>query len=85
MMTEWRKPKAPPQIQDPQVVGSAGFQSNVGSGNQPTMAASFQATASQTGTQVAGTTNIPPPAGPQSRRASLASPAAKAKLEPSLD
>eukprot|EP00977_Amphora_coffeiformis_P023735 scaffold14106_cov90-Amphora_coffeaeformis.AAC.1 len=53
MMTEWRKPKAPPQIQDPQVVRSAGFQSNVGSGNQPTMAASFQAAAGQTGTQVA--------------------------------
>eukprot|EP00977_Amphora_coffeiformis_P023269 scaffold12787_cov96-Amphora_coffeaeformis.AAC.1 len=36
------------------------------------MAASFQAAARQTGTQVAGTINIPPPAGPQSRRASLA-------------
>eukprot|EP00977_Amphora_coffeiformis_P025912 scaffold23088_cov76-Amphora_coffeaeformis.AAC.1 len=26
MMTEWRKPKAPPQSQDPQVAESAGFQ-----------------------------------------------------------
>eukprot|EP00977_Amphora_coffeiformis_P013781 scaffold3683_cov91-Amphora_coffeaeformis.AAC.1 len=43
MMTEWRKPKAPPQFQDPQVAESAGFQPDVGGGNQPTMAASFQA------------------------------------------
>eukprot|EP00977_Amphora_coffeiformis_P019227 scaffold7071_cov103-Amphora_coffeaeformis.AAC.1 len=43
MMTEWRKPKAPPQSQDPQVVGSAGFQPSVSIGNQPTMAASLHA------------------------------------------
>jgi hypothetical protein len=67
MMTEWRMPKTPPQSQDPQVAESAGFQPDVGSGNQPTMAASFQAATRQTGTQVAGTINIPPPAGPQSR------------------
>eukprot|EP00977_Amphora_coffeiformis_P020711 scaffold8443_cov126-Amphora_coffeaeformis.AAC.1 len=80
MMTEWRKPKVPPQSQDPQVVESAGFQPDVGSGNQPTMAASFQAATRQTGTQVAGTINIPPPAGPQSRRASLAESRRKSKI-----
>eukprot|EP00977_Amphora_coffeiformis_P019286 scaffold7120_cov99-Amphora_coffeaeformis.AAC.1 len=64
MMNEWRKPKAPPQSQDPQVVGSAGFQPSVSIGNQPTMAASLHAATRQTGTQVAGTMNIPPPAGP---------------------
>eukprot|EP00977_Amphora_coffeiformis_P023153 scaffold12289_cov89-Amphora_coffeaeformis.AAC.1 len=72
MMNEWRKPKAPPQSQDPQDVASAGLQPDVGIGNQPTMAASLHTATRQTGTQVAGTSNIPPPAGPQSRRASLA-------------
>eukprot|EP00977_Amphora_coffeiformis_P000591 scaffold133_cov169-Amphora_coffeaeformis.AAC.8 len=37
MMTEWRKPKAPPQSQDPQVAESAGFQPDVGIRNQPTI------------------------------------------------
>eukprot|EP00977_Amphora_coffeiformis_P010304 scaffold2387_cov106-Amphora_coffeaeformis.AAC.6 len=54
MMTEWRKPKAPPQSQDPQVAESAGFQPNVGIGNQPTMAASMHAATRQAGTQDAG-------------------------------
>eukprot|EP00977_Amphora_coffeiformis_P013780 scaffold3680_cov146-Amphora_coffeaeformis.AAC.1 len=80
MMTEWRKPKAPPQSQDPQVAESAGSQPDVVGGNQPTMAASFQAATRQTGTQVAGTINIPPPAGPQSRRASLAESRRKSKI-----
>eukprot|EP00977_Amphora_coffeiformis_P015000 scaffold4282_cov119-Amphora_coffeaeformis.AAC.3 len=59
MMTEWRKPKAPPQSQDQQVAESAGFQPDVGSGNQPTMAASFQSATRQSGTQVAGTITSP--------------------------
>eukprot|EP00977_Amphora_coffeiformis_P026140 scaffold24204_cov105-Amphora_coffeaeformis.AAC.1 len=80
MMTEWRKPKALPQTQDPQVAESAGFQPDVGIGNQLTMAASLHAATSQTGTQVAGTINIPSPAGPQSRRASLAESRRKSKI-----
>eukprot|EP00977_Amphora_coffeiformis_P026835 scaffold30994_cov92-Amphora_coffeaeformis.AAC.1 len=44
------------------------------------MAASFQAATRQTGTQVAGTINIPPPAWPQSRRASLAESRRKSKI-----
>eukprot|EP00977_Amphora_coffeiformis_P008260 scaffold1866_cov99-Amphora_coffeaeformis.AAC.1 len=80
MMTGWRKPKAPPQSQDPQVAESAGFQPDVGIGNLPTMAASLHAATRQTGTQVAGTINIPRPAGPQSRRASLAESRRKSKI-----
>eukprot|EP00977_Amphora_coffeiformis_P003759 scaffold746_cov137-Amphora_coffeaeformis.AAC.2 len=44
------------------------------------MAASLHAATRQTGTQVAGTINIPPPAGPQSRRASLAESCRKSKI-----
>eukprot|EP00977_Amphora_coffeiformis_P016612 scaffold5172_cov155-Amphora_coffeaeformis.AAC.3 len=80
MMTEWRKPKAPPQSQDPQVAESVGFQPDIGIGNQPTMAASLHAATHQAGTQVAGTINIPPPAGPQSRRASLVESRRKSKI-----
>eukprot|EP00977_Amphora_coffeiformis_P023150 scaffold12265_cov87-Amphora_coffeaeformis.AAC.1 len=80
MMTEWRKPKAPPQSQDPQFAESAGFQPDVGIGNQPTMAASLHAATQQAGTQVASTINIPPPAGPQSRQASLTESRHKSKI-----
>eukprot|EP00977_Amphora_coffeiformis_P010804 scaffold2529_cov147-Amphora_coffeaeformis.AAC.1 len=80
MMTEWRKPKAPPQSQDPQDVASAGLQPDVGIGNQPKMAASLHAATRQAGTRDTGTINIPPPAGPQSRRASLAESRRKSKI-----